>query len=154
MNKEPELTIEDYQKAKKEVAFLVNVLSQTIPDIVGRALGAVGLMAGKEAARKMPIYFKSSEIQPVLDGIESYLTGGFEITHKIIDENESIVIKQTFGKCVLREVCEIEDIPLGGELCSLFHHHINGMISELTARNFRMNILKTGDTCAIRYSKV
>ncbi len=42
MKEELELTLEDHKRAKREVAFLLNMLSQAIEDIVGRASGVVG----------------------------------------------------------------------------------------------------------------
>jgi len=150
MKEELNLTLEDHQKAKVEVAFLLNILSQTIPYVVGKASGVVGLRAGQEAARKMPLFFESPDISSVMEGIQHFLEGGFDITSEIADED----IELTVGRCALREVCEIENLPLNGDLCKLFHDYMNGMITELAKRKFKMDILKTGDTCVIKHNAI
>ncbi len=149
MNEELKLTLEDHNRAKQEIAFLLNMLSQAIEDIVGRSSGVVGRMAGGAAARKMPLFFESNDIQPIIQGIKSYLQGGFDISDIITGED----IELSFGRCPLREVCETENIPVGDSLCMLFHNYMNGMIMKLTEKDFKMSILESGDTaCIIKHS--
>lgn len=149
MNEELKLTLEDHNSAKREIAFLLNMLSQAIEDIVGRSAGVVGRMAGGAAAKKMPLFFESHDVQPIIQGIKSYLKGGFDISDIITDED----IELSFTRCPLREICEIENIPVGGSLCMLFHNYMNGMIMKLTEKEFKMSILEPGDTtCIIKHS--
>ncbi len=107
-------------------------------------------MTGSAAAKKMPLFFESLEVQPIIEGIKSYLQGGFDINEIVTNDDN---IQLSFGRCALREICELENIPLGGNLCMLFHNYINGMIVKLTEKNFKMNILEAGNAaCIIKHN--
>lgn len=147
MKEELDLTMDDYRKAKVETAFLLNMLSHTIGDVVGKASANVGAMAGREAARKMPLFFETSDEVSVLNALQKNLSGGFDIEYDIRDGE----IKLTIGRCVLRDMCEVEDIAPGGELCKLFHSYMNGMLLEFMKKNYKVTINSTGASCSITH---
>lgn len=141
----------NHKKAKQEVAFLLNMLSHTIKDITGRASGAVERMAGRAAAKKMPLFFETRDAQTVIQSIKFFLEGGFDISDIVIVGEEKIEL--TFGRCALREMCEELNIPIGNNICTLFHNYMNGMIMEFTEGEFTMSIRETGDNrCMIEHS--
>lgn len=150
MSSETRLTLDDHKKARDEVAFLMGTLSKTILDVVGAGTGIVGRRAGVEASKKLPLFFESTDRQSIIEGIQEHLKGGFGITSQISDG----VTELSFDKCALRYICAIEDIPVGGSLCALFHDYMNGMIDELGGIKSRVKIVDSGETCKVQHTIV
>lgn len=149
MNEEINLSFEDHEQAKKEVAFLLDVLSRTIPELVGDAAETVGVLAGRAAAKKMPSYFESKDIGTVVKGVENFLRGGFDISCR----NDNGRLTFQFGRCALREVCGINNVPLGGDLCQYFHSYLKGMIAEHSQKKFDVKKMEAGvNSCHIEYT--
>jgi hypothetical protein len=147
MTEEMKLTLEDHENAKKEVAFLLNVLTQTIPEIVNAEL--VSREAGSAAAEKMPIDFESFDLKYVIDSIIQLWKDGFEISYNINDGQ----IEFTFTKCALKEICELCGHQPGDDFCAFFHSYFNGMLGKHTKEKYEVKNIKAGDSCSIVHQK-
>jgi len=149
MREELKQTPNDHQKAQKEVAFLLNILIHTINEEIGTMAGTVSTSAGKEAARKMPAYFENRDIKTILEEIKKYFNDGFGITYTL--ENNEITL--TFDRCALKDICRIEGIQLGGDLCRHFHNYLNGIVIEHAGTNYDVDIIQYGEHCIVTHTR-
>ena len=150
MKNETELTKDDYNSAHIEVSFLLNMLSQTITHVIGKASGVVGITAGRESAKRIPVFFENSNLSDITKEIESYLKGGFDL--KLQETNEGYTLN--VNKCEIRNVCEREGIEIGGDLCNYFHNYINGMIVEFSKKKLQVKTKQAGKSCVIHYMTI
>ena len=58
-NSELQTTLDDHQTAFTEISFILEVLSQTIGQVVGQSSASLAISAGKFMAKKMPIYLEN-----------------------------------------------------------------------------------------------
>jgi hypothetical protein len=147
MKNETELTVQDYKSANIEVSFLLNMLSQTITHVIGKASGVVGITAGRETAKKIPVFFDNPDISDITKEIEHYLKGGFDLKFKEMENGYQLNV----NRCEIRNVCNREGIEIGKDLCSYFHNYINGMIVEFTKKKLQVKTEQTGEKCVINY---
>ena len=144
------LTLEDHQKAQKEVSFLLTVFSQTITEMVGKATGSVGMVAGKEAGKKIPFENLNPSINEVLEHLIKYFAGGFDFQFQMQGSD----VQCTFGRCVLRNICRNQNLDLGTHLCNMFHSYLAGVVSQLAGKNYSSTINSTADTCQVTLKSV
>ncbi|MGE5341028.1 MAG: hypothetical protein ACM3SY_06045 [Candidatus Omnitrophota bacterium] len=147
MREELQLSLEDHQKAKREVAFLLNILAQTITDVIGDAAGAVGTAAGREAARKMPLYFEQTDLEATLAELKKHFEGGFDWSYALGKEEFTM----TFKHCALKEICQIEHVAPGEDLCRHFHDYLNGVIIEHSKERYKVDSIQPGDCCLVKH---
>jgi hypothetical protein len=147
MKEELNLSIEDHNNATIEISFLLNLFSKAISEIIGNAVSSIGISSGREFAKKMPILFDSTNMKDSIDKLTKYLQGGFDISSEL-SENQ---INFTFSRCALKNICQLKKDDLGGYLCKLFHLYMNGIIIQITKKNLKMAIIKTGDECCVNH---
>lgn len=143
---EMEAQAADHDRAFEELSFLLSMFTRTVSDMVGRATPAVGQMAGRQAARKMPLYFEEVSHDRVLEAIHERFGAAFEIS--TVERNDGVMM--SFGHCALRAICHMRQENLGGSLCTLFHTYIAGMTGELLHHSVTTTIEQVGQTCLIR----
>jgi ferredoxin len=124
--REEELTLDDYQKAHQEVSFLLDVLTETISDLAGRAITIVGRESGKVAAKQMPLYFEQKNLQEVLKTLQNSLKAGWSFQFELPEDDILIL---SFDHCILREIAQKQQ-KLGSNLCVFFHSYLGGIIGE------------------------
>jgi hypothetical protein len=148
MSESPEasLTIDDHRQAFTEVSFLLDIFAATIDNLMGGATASVGRIAGRHMAKNLPLYLADPKLPDVLTALAEHMQAGFDITFQCEDKVADI----TFGRCVIREVCKSRNLPLGGELCRLFHFYTDGMVNELCQRPAKSSLTSSGEQCRSR----
>ena len=134
-----DLSPEDYQKATVEVAFLLDAFASTIDNIMGGNTAPVGRIAGRDTARKLPIYLSEPTLPDVVDALSSQMHAGFDFA---LDGDELV-----FNACIIRDMCALRKIETGGPLCHLFHSYLDGIVDGLICRPVKSTALSVGDQC-------
>ena len=138
-----EITLEDHQKAFTEVAFIMDIFAATIDNIMGGATAPVGRIAGREMAKKLPLNLNSPTLEEAITVIAPRMEAGFRFSlQERVGERELL-----FGRCVVRDVCTILRIQLGGPLCRLFHAYFDGILNELICRPVKSELSACGEQC-------
>lgn len=140
------LTLDDHRQAFTEVSFLLDIFAATIDNLMGGATVSVGRIAGRHMAKNLPLHMPSPTLQEVLTALAEHMQAGFEFSFACEEKGADI----HFGTCVIRKVCTIRNLPVGGELCRLFHYYIDGMVNELCNRPAKSRILVSDDQCRVR----
>ncbi|MFA6009159.1 MAG: hypothetical protein WC799_04180 [Desulfobacteraceae bacterium] len=147
------LTIEDHQVAFTEVAFLIDIFTATIDNIMGGATSSVGRMAGRDTAKKYPLFLSNPSLEEAVAVVADRMNAGFGISFDplIIEDkgtetnsNSATVI---FDRCILRDICQQRGIEMGQAMCRLFHSYFDGVINELINRPVKSEISECGKTC-------
>jgi hypothetical protein len=148
MSKAPEatLTLNDHQQAFTEVSFLLDIFAATIDNLMGGATVSVGRIAGRHMAKNLPLYLPNPQLSDVLTALAAHMRAGFDIAFHCEGEGADL----TFGHCVIRNVCQTRNLPLGGELCRLFHYYTDGIVNELCLKPAKSALLTCGDPCRAR----
>ncbi|MBW4054068.1 MAG: hypothetical protein HIU83_01445 [Proteobacteria bacterium] len=137
-----ELTSDDYQKAKIEVAFLLDAFASTIDNIMGGNTAPVGRIAGRDTAEKLPVHLTDPTLVETIEVLRSQMQAGFDFTL----EGDSL----QFKTCIIREMCAVRKIETGGALCHLFHSYFDGMTNGLLCRPVKSTLVSSGDECSLQ----
>ncbi len=138
-----DLTLQDHKDAFTEVSFLIDIFASTVTEMMGGATASVGRAAGREMARKLPLYLTEHDLEIVLGELSKQLEKGFSFEFNCSDDGATI----DFNKCAIREVCTRRQKELGSGICDLFHFYFDGIVNELTGRPTKSKLLETGDLC-------
>jgi hypothetical protein len=140
------LTMDDHQKAFTEVAFLIDIFTSTIDNIMGGATASVGRIAGRDTAKKYPIFLDNPSLSEAMEVIADRMKSGFAISLEAADDDSTIL----FDRCILRDICELRGIEKGNAMCKLFHAYFDGVVNELISRPVKSEIAESGQQCRIR----
>ena len=66
-----DITLEDHWKAFGEVAFLMDIFTATIDNIMGGATAPVGRIAGREMAKKLPVHLGNPSLEEAMTVLAS-----------------------------------------------------------------------------------
>jgi hypothetical protein len=145
MNEQDELklTADDHRKAFTEVSFLLDIFIETMKALAGSGAPTVGTSAGRDMAKKLPIFLPHPTLEAVVGALAKQMNAGFEISAQV--EGNKAALK--FGRCALREVCTARAQQPGGELCKVFHYYFAGMATELLKTPVRPLALVAGAVC-------
>jgi len=147
------LTIEDHRAAFTEVAFLIDIFTSTIDNIMGGATSSVGRMAGRDTAKKYPLFLNNPSIEEAVAVLAGRMNAGFGISFDPLSiENENTETNNNcaivvFDRCILRDICQQRGIEMGQAMCRLFHSYFDGVINELINRPVKSEITECGKTC-------
>jgi hypothetical protein len=136
-----ELTPDDYQKAKVEVAFLLDAFASTIDNIMGGNTAPVGRIAGRDTARKLPVELDHPTLQEIVAVLRKQMQAGFDFSL----DGENLLFKG----CIIREMCAVRRIETGGPLCQLFHAYFDGIINGLLDRPVKSTLVSAADECRL-----
>jgi len=136
------LTAEDHQKAFTEVSFLMEIFIHTIKDLVGGGTAGVARNAGRNMAKKLPIYLEKPLFGQAVDGVLEQMDQGFEIQARTQDKMATL----EFGRCPIRDVCRNRNQEPGGELCQVFHGFLGGIVNEVYGKPVRTSKLEASTT--------
>lgn len=136
----------DYDNAFTEVSFLLDIFGSTIDDLMGGATDTVGRVAGRQMAKKLPLYLKDPRLEVVLEALAKHFKAGFELRATCQPDHAELA----FGHCLVREVCANRKIPLGGPLCHIFHAYLDGMVNELNFRPTKSTFEALPGECRVR----
>jgi len=140
-----DVTLEDHRKAFTEVAFLMDIFTATIDNIMGGATAPVGRMAGREMAKKLPLNLQNPTLEEAVTVLAPRMAAGFQFELSGAAGEQEI----NFHRCVLRDVCDQRQNQLGGPLCQLFHSYFDGIINELICRPVKSEIASCGQQCRV-----
>ena len=140
------LTMEDHQKAFTEVAFLIDIFTSTIDNIMGGSTASVGRIAGRDTAKKYPLSLNNPSLKEVMDVLSDRMKSGFALSLESAGD-DSIVV---FDRCILRDICEVRGIEKGNAMCKLFHAYFDGILNELISRPVKSEIAECGGQCRAR----
>lgn len=139
------LTLEDHQAALTEVAFLMDIFTATIDNIMGGATSSVGRMAGRDTAKKYPVFLENPSLKEAVAVVAERMKAGFGISLEEGEDGNTIV----FHRCILRDICKLRGIEMGQAMCRLFHYYFDGIVNELVSRPVKSEITKCGKTCLV-----
>jgi hypothetical protein len=125
------------------VAFLIDIFSSTIDTIMGGSTASVGRIAGRDTARKYPVYLQNPSLEDALSVIGDRMKSGFSISLEA-SGNESVLV---FDRCIVREICQLRNSDLGKAMCRLFHEYFDGILDELINRPVKSEITQCGQQC-------
>ncbi len=145
---ELELTEEDHDKAFTEVSFLLDIFVKTIDSFIGRSAPSLGVTAGRNTAKKLPIYLKDPTPEEALSELTRLFSDGFEITYEIAGDEAVLQFRQ----CPIRDVCQNRGLQLGQHTCEMFHYYFAGILAELTGRMVRPVSAEAGPRCTVKLS--
>jgi hypothetical protein len=134
------LSLEDHAKAKTEISFLLAIFADTIVELMGGATATVGRLAGCHMAEKLPVYLPNPDLETVLAAVIEHLSSGYEITAKQDEAGAEL----TFGKCAIRNILRERSIPVGGDLCKVFHFTLAGIVNQLLGKGTKGTIVTPG----------
>lgn len=137
-----DLSAEDYDKARNEVAFLLDAFASTIDNIMGGNTAPVGRIAGRDTAQKLPLEIPEPTLEKVVETLARQMQAGFEFSL----EEERLV----FDRCILREMCRLRKKEPGESLCRLFHHYFDGIANGLLCRPVKSIAESVGERCIFR----
>ncbi len=140
------LTIEDHQKAFTEVAFLIDIFTSTIDNIMGGATASVGRIAGRDTAKKYPVFLNNPSLAEAMEVIADRMRSGFAVSLEVAGNDSTLV----FDRCILRDICGLRGIEKGNAMCRLFHAYFDGVVNELINRPVKSEIAEIGEQCRIR----
>lgn len=140
------LTVDDHRKALLEVSFLLEIFAETVHDLMGGATRPVGRIAGRGAARKLPVHLPEPTLEAALATVADQWKRGFEIASEATASSAVLRI----GRCAIREACRARGLEPGGRLCELFHFYFDGAANELCHRPVRSSVGTVGDPCVVR----
>ncbi len=140
------LTLDDHKAAFTEVAFLMDIFAATIDNIMGGATSSVGRMAGRDTARKYPVFLENPTLEEATAVITGRMKAGFGITLEKEDDDTFMV----FDRCIIRDICRQRGLDMGQALCRLFHYYLDGVVDELVNRPVKSEIDRCGETCRTR----
>ena len=138
---ELELTLEDHQKAKTELSFLLEIFADTIVELMGGATATVGRLAGCHMAEKLPVYLPNPTPENVLEAVREHLSSGYDISIRHDDSGAEL----TFGQCAIRDILKERNIAVGGDLCKVFHFTLAGIANQLLGKAAKGSIVTPGD---------
>lgn len=137
------LTLEDHQAALTEVAFLMDIFTATIDNIMGGATSSVGRMAGRDTAKKYPVFLVNPSLEEAVAVVADRMKAGFGISLEASEDGNTVV----FDRCILRDICNLRNIEIGQAMCRLFHYYFDGVIDELISRPVKSEITQCGKQC-------
>lgn len=136
-------SIEDHDAAFTEVSFLLEIFASTVTDMMGGATASVGRIAGRQMAKKIPLYLEEPELETVLSELSKKLAKGFSFSFSCTEDGATI----EFGRCAIREVCLRRNTEPGSGVCEIFHYYFDGIVNELTGRPTKSTLLEVGSEC-------
>ncbi len=134
----------DYEAGFVEVSFLLEILAQTVEEIIGNP-APLGVSAGRVAAAKMVTDIKEKDLKNVLDTLLPLMKNGFEYSYSLDDTSANLKV----GHCLVRDLCKKQNEEVGGKLCKLYHHYLAGIMSHLLTRQSRVLQTSAGEVCEL-----
>jgi predicted hydrocarbon binding protein len=139
-------TMEDHRKAFTEVAFLIDIFTSTIDNIMGGSTASVGRIAGRDTAKKYPLFLDNPSLAEAMAVASDRMKSGFALSLETAGDDSTVV----FDRCILRDICGLRGIEMGNAMCRLFHAYFDGVLNELINRPVKSEIAECGQQCRTR----
>jgi hypothetical protein len=141
------LTCQDYQDVLKDIGIRLISMSDVIKHILGRSVPAVGMTAGRVAARHLPYSFRDVDGTKVLENLQALMRPAWRFEYQVT----AAIVEATFRDCAVREIYRRENRELGGDLCTLFHGYLSGLLSELSGKKYPVEVKSVGEVCELKF---
>lgn len=142
-----ELSKEDYTLAAKDIRTRLSALGATFKKMVGASAPTVATTAGRAGAWHLPEMYdeKAGSLSSLLDDLKSRLKFGWDMNTEMKGDNEATLI---ITACPVREICQLEGLTIGGDLCDLFRSYLTGIVVEILKKRPMIKFESTGpDQC-------
>lgn len=126
--------------ALRDLGVRLLAVAAVFKQTLGAGLPAVGTLAGRTLANQLPRYRQPKTGAEVLALAKEQLAPAWELEPSLDGETLTIGVKG----CFVREVCEREGMPLGGELCVLFYNYLAGYLGRMGGFKLRLQDARRG----------
>ncbi len=137
---------EQWDKALSDLGVRILSVAAVFRQTLGSGLPAVGTLAGRTLAGRLPRYRPCDSLHDALQLARDEFAPAWEIDTKT-DGDDKLTIQ--VNGCFVRDLCASEKIPLGGELCTLFFYYLSGYISKMGNARLRLLNAERGATSCI-----
>ena len=139
---------EDYKKASKDLGVRLLSISKTLRKVAGGSLGAIGTTAGRVAAAHLPRMFEEESIsfEDILKDLQEKWKDSFHFEYTISGETATL----NFDNCPVYSILEKGGEKVGGDLCTLFHTYLQGIVGEVIKRKAQVKAEKMGAQCVLK----
>jgi hypothetical protein len=138
----------DYEKASNDLGVRLLSISKTLRKVAGGSLGAVGTTAGRIAAGHLPRMFEEEKIgfEAILKDLQEKWKDSFKFDYTMADNAATL----SFDHCPVYTILTQQGEKVGGDLCSLFHSYIQGILVEVVQERFQIKAETMGEKCVIK----
>jgi ferredoxin len=125
-----------WDKALTDLGVRLLSVAAVFRQTLGTGLPAVGTLAGRSLASRLPRYRTCNSLKEALQLAGKDFAPAWEIDSTTECEDQLTI---RVNGCFVRDLCEKEKISLGGELCTLFYYYLSGYISKMG--NIRLRLI-------------
>jgi ferredoxin len=129
-------------KALRDLAVRLLSVAAVFRQTVGSGLPAVGSLAGRTLARHLPRYRSPRNLDEALELTRTLFAPAWELVPRAESENRYVLEVRS---CFVRELCQAEKIPLGGDLCVLFFNYLAGYLGKMAGVRLRQVDVQRGE---------
>jgi NAD-dependent dihydropyrimidine dehydrogenase PreA subunit/predicted hydrocarbon binding protein len=138
---------EEIDNAYGEVGILLSSFAEAISEIMGRGHKSVGRSAGKLAAKHLPEFYESTDLETLLELMKNRFGKFFDFNYTL-SEGDAIDFK--IQKCgLLPMVLNAGETPGKSDLCLVFHEYWAGLISAFIEKKCTWELESAGDECQL-----
>lgn len=131
--------------AMRDISVRLLSVGVVLKDVVGAGLPSVGLMAGRTLATQLPRYRPPKNIEEAFELAKKEFAPAWELEFKNDADNITVQVKE----CFVRGLCIKENIPLGGELCTLFFNYLSGYLGKMAKTQLKfISADRTAQSCS------
>ena len=141
---------EQWDNALTDLGVRLLSVAAVFKQTLGTGLPAVGTLAGRTLAGRLPRYRSCNSLEEALQSAREEFAPAWEIDAKTEgDDKLSIQVKG----CFVRDLCNKEKISLGGELCTLFFYYLSGYICKMGDTRLRLITAERGTSHCVYHIK-
>jgi len=129
------------QHALDDVGVRLLSVASVLNATLSSGLPAVGTFAGRTLASQLPRYRVAANLDEALALTREQFSPAWELESAVAGDALDITVKD----CFVRELCTRENLPLGGDLCTLFYHYLAGYLAR--TGKFRPRYLSADRGC-------
>ncbi|HET6419789.1 MAG TPA: 4Fe-4S dicluster domain-containing protein [Geobacteraceae bacterium] len=136
---------EQWDKALTDLGVRLLSVAAVFRQTLGSGLPAVGTLAGRTLASRLPRYRPCNSLEEAIRLAGEEFSPAWEVDAET-EGDDKLTIR--VNGCFVRDLCGKENIPLGGELCTLFFYYLSGYIGKMgNARLRLMNAERGSGQC-------
>jgi len=129
------------QHAIDDVGVRLLSVAAVLNTTLASGLPAVGTFAGRTLAGQLPRYRVAENLDEALALTHDQFSPAWNVESRVEGEALDLTVKE----CFVRELCTKENIPIGGDLCTLFYHYLAGYLAR--TGKFRPRFLSADRGC-------
>ncbi|HPZ07266.1 MAG TPA: hypothetical protein PL110_04080 [Candidatus Eremiobacteraeota bacterium] len=142
------VTEKDYELASKDLGVRMLSISKTLRKVSGGSLGAIGTTAGRIAASHLPRMFEDEKItfEEIIKDLQGKWKDSFKFDYVFADSTTTL----TFDHCPIYTILSQQGEKVGGDLCTLFHSYLQGILVEVVGERFQLKTESMGEKCVLK----